>query len=301
MYIGVDIGGTTIKSALFSSSYKLVKYFECKTDAKKGKKVVLDNILFAIESIYPEGENVSSIGIAIRGAIDSEKGVVVKTTMMPKGMNNFNLADVIRKRFKVAVVMENDVNCFTLGEAVFGAGKNYNIVAGIAIGTGFGAGLVIDGKIYHGSTFTAVEFGHSIANPDGERWNCGQKGCFESYVSGRAMEMMYRRYTGRRKNTFEIEKLYYSRDKYARQVFDTMAKYLAISIANMITILNPDVIVIGGGIGKIKALTEKAKKNYRKYLPYPNIQKVKIKYSRLGSKAGVVGAAYMSYQRIKSK
>ncbi len=294
MYIGVDIGGTKIKSYLFSGSFNVLKRFECSTGADKTKNVVLNNVKKSIEEVFPEKHKKLKVGIAVRGVVNNTKGTIVQTTMMPRGMNGFNLARYIQKTYGVGVVLENDVNSFTLGEALFGAGKGYDIVAGLSIGTGFGAGLVINKKTYRGATFSAMEIGHTIINPEGSLWNCRQKGCVESYVSGKAIEKNYNKITGKYKNSFEIEQLFIKKDRTAKKVFDTASKYLSIIIANTVSVLNPDIIVIGGGISNIKYIIDKSRKEYKKHLAYPKTQKTKIVVSKSSELSTVLGVVYMA-------
>jgi len=182
--------------------------------------------------------------------------------------------------------MENDVNCFTLAESVIGAGKGKNIIFGLTLGSGVGGGLVINSKIYQGAFGAAGEIGHSIIKFNGEKCKCGNFGCFEEYGS--------KRFFQRKKVTSkELEKTTNQGKKNSREIFKEYGKYLGIGIANIVNILDPEIIIIGGGLIHahkyfMKTAEKEAKKRILSPLSKKNLQ---IKISKLGAAAGAVGAA----------
>ena len=163
-------------------------------------------------------------------------------------LKNISLAKVVQKKFGIKTKVDNDANCFGLAEAILGAGKGFKILAGLTLGTGVGGAIIINKKIFHGASGRAGEFGHMIIEKDGRKCNCGNKGCLEAYISANI-------------STKEKE------------------KYLKIGVANIIEILDPDIIVIGGGLANIIAL--------------PLIKNTKVVRAKLGEDAGAIGAALL--------
>lgn len=272
-YLGVDIGATKIAAALISG-HKIIKKIKIPTQTKKNNTTILKNINSAIAQVYLP--KVKGIGIGVAGQINQTKGVVVSSPNFSKNFKNINLQKSIQENFKRPVKVENDANCFTLGEAIYGAGKNYAYVIGLTLGTGIGGGIVINKKIYHGAGGLAGELGHVTIVQNGTRCSCGQKGHLEAYAAGRAMSKIHQQLTGQARHPLEIENQALTGNKKAQEVFKIMSQHLAEGLANIANIFDPDVIVIGGGLAKIKILIDPAIKLARKKVVYPQLAKVKI-------------------------
>ncbi|MBW2989799.1 ROK family protein [Candidatus Woesearchaeota archaeon] len=239
--IALDIGGTNISAGLVSRN-RLIRKIEIKTEPKKGKKALMEKIFSSISSLVPD--KADKICIGSPGPLDHKTGLIGKTPNIP--LRGVNLKQTIKRRFKKEVYIDNDANCFALAEAVLGKGKKHRIVIGLTIGTGLGSGIIIDKKIYHGRCF-ASEIGHSTINFKGPRSRCGNDGCLESYVSRRAI---LSRAKGIKASVRELDKLAAKRNKKALAVWRETGYYLGIGLANIINILNPDIIIIGGKIAK---------------------------------------------------
>ena len=168
--IGVDLGGTTIKSALVSSAGKIIKKHEIATEAEKEASKVIKNIFSAIDKV--KNGKILGIGIGSPGPMDYKRGIITNPVNLP--FKNVPLRKIIKNKFKLPVFLDNDAKCFTLAEATFGQGKNYENVIGITLGTGFGCGLVINKKIYHGRS-NATEFGHATIDYKGLKSKSGNK------------------------------------------------------------------------------------------------------------------------------
>jgi len=208
MKICLDIGGCNIKSALVDKG-RIVKKFTTNTGAHKGRKAVLRNILKSIESVYDT--KAGSINIGMPGPADYKKGIIGNTLNLP--LSGFNINKFLSEKFNKKIKFDNDANCFTLGEAVFGGGKNYDVVMGLTLGTGIGGGLVIDKKIFHGRG-NAAEFGHILmGNTD---W-----------------EHHFKKLKDRNGNIKD---------------YNLLGHYLGIGIVSLIHCFDPDIIIIGGGI-----------------------------------------------------
>lgn len=238
--IGVDIGGTTIKAGAVSKS-RVIKKVKLETEANKGKSRVINNIISSIERLM--NEEITAICIGCPGPLNYKTGLIGKTPNLP--LQGVNLKKIIENKFKKKVYIDNDANCFALAEAVLGAGRKYNYVVGLTLGTGFGSGLVINRGIYHGKCF-ATEIGHATINFNGPKSKCGNDGCLESYVSTRGILSRTKGLDIKRLE--ELSNLASSGNKKALAVWKETGFYLGIGVANVINILNPDIIVIGGQI-----------------------------------------------------
>ena len=185
--------------------------------------------------------------------------------------------------------MENDANCFALAEAIIGAGKNSETVIGITLGSGIGGGIVIKKKIYRGAFGSAGEIGHMVIKSGGFKCSCGSSGCFEKYAS----EKFFKRKS--KLLPLELEKKAKKGDKKAKRIYLEFSQNLGIGLTNIINILDPDIIVIGGSIAKAGSLIlNPAKKEVKKRVLSPQSKKsVKIRVAKLGEFSGAIGAALL--------
>lgn len=287
-YIGVDIGASKIAAGLICGQ-KIVKRIKLPTQSKQNKAKVVKNIKKAISELYIS--KVKGIGIGIAGQIDVAKGLVISSPNFSNGFKNIPLKGILAKEFEKPVLIENDANCFTLGEALYGAAKKHNYIVGVTLGTGVGGGIVIDKKIYHGANGFGAELGHMAIAANGLKCSCGQTGHLEAYASGTAMSKLFYKTTGRQKTPLEVETQAKAGNKQAKKVFDIMSESLATGLANIIHILNPDIIILGGGLAKVKILVEPAIKMAGTKLIYPELIKTKIVPTKLKGDAPILGAA----------
>jgi glucokinase len=280
-YLGIDVGGTNIRAGLVRNG-KLCSKIKLRTEAKKGKKAVIENIIKAIKSF--DLKDVSAIGLGVPGLVDANKGIVKYSPNLP--FNNTQLVSEIKKKVRKKIFIENDANCFTLSEAFYGAGKGKNIVIGLTLGTGFGSGVVINGKSYRGRGH-ALELGHTTINFDGPRSKCGNDGCVETYVSIRGI---LNRVKGIYiKNPRELFELAEQKNKKALKLWKETGFYLGVAIANFINSFDPDIIVVGGNVAKAwNFFNKEMTKTLRKRAI---IKGVKVVKSKLGDNAGILGAA----------
>ena len=289
--IGVDVGATKIAAGLVFGK-KVIKIIKIPTQTNKGKKTILNNIIAAIKKIYHP--KVLKIGIGITGQIDQKKGMVISSPNLPKNFKNVRLAEIIQKKFKKPVKIENDVNCFTLAESIWGAGKKYNYVIGVTLGTGVGGGIVINKKIYLGRNGWAGEFGHMTIVANGLKCSCGQRGHLEAYTAGPAMIKLYKKLTGKTLDTLAIEEKYKLGEKAAKQTFKQISGYLALGLVNLINTLNPDIIVLGGGLAKVSFYVKPAISSAKVLVFSSKLKSTKIVQSQLKEKAAILGATLIS-------
>src|SRR3989338_6641298 len=184
--IGIDLGGTNIKTGLVSPTGKILKKYEMPTEARKGTKTIIDNILSSIEKI--KIGKISGIGIGSPGPMDFKKGMIINPVNLP--FRNLPLKNIIQTKFKIKTCLDNDANCFALGEAIFGSGKKYENVVGITLGTGIGGGVIINKRIYHGRS-NAAELGHMTIKFDGLKARSGNDGDIEEYAAARCIKKIF--------------------------------------------------------------------------------------------------------------
>jgi len=295
--IGVDVGGTKIQVGLIDQKYRVLKSASFPTETKKGKKAVIKNITNAIACFFTS--SVKAIGLGIIGEVDWEKGISIATKKI-KGWHNVPLAKILQQKFKVPVYLDNDAKVFTLCEAILGQGKNYNYVVGVTLGTGIGGGLAVNKKVYHGKNNFVTEFGHTVIEASSKiRCHCGQLGHFEALVSGTAMHYWYKKFSGMQKNTYEIAKLARADNRAALKTFRIMGRYLAIGLANIINSLNPDIIVIGGGLSELSFLVNPGVKDVKKYLNFPRRRGPKIVRTKNIHHSIIQGAALITNPKYR--
>ena len=282
-FIGIDIGGTTIIFVLMRNK-KAIRVV--RTDTPKSKKGLIKVLTENINDLKGSSK-IDGVGIGVAGTLDKKREKILNSPNL-KYLNNFPLAKVLARKLKLKVAMENDVNCFTIGEALLGAGKNKKIVFGLTLGSGIGGGLVIDSEIYQGAFGAAGEIGHTIIKFDGLKCRCGNLGCFEEYGG--------KRFFKRKKvSPGKLEKTADQGKKRVREIFKEYGEYLGIGLANIVNLLDPEIIVIGGGIAKaerhfLKTAKKEAEKRILSPLSKKNFQ---VKPAKLGEIAGAVGAALL--------
>ncbi len=309
MYIGVDIGGTGIKTGIVTKEGKIVVKSSIPTDRSFDPVVIADDIAKQILDLLASQNmtvsEIRAIGVGVPGAINSATGVVDYNNNLH--WRKVPLAQMLSERTSLPVKISNDANVAALGETKFGAGKAYHDTILITLGTGVGGGVVIDGKLFEGNESKGTELGHTVIVKNGEPCSCGRKGCLEAYASAtalirdtkRAMEknpdsLMWKfspsldKVDGR--TSFECAK---QGDAAAQAVVDAYVEALGEGLANFVNIFRPQAIVLGGGVcAQGKNLTDpvdayvKANSYGEDFAP-----PVEITTATLGSDAGLIGAA----------
>jgi len=285
--LGVDIGRTKINFVLLKN-WRVIK--RQKVFTPKSKKRIIKTIEGNIKKLIiniPK-RDILGIGLGVPGPLN-KKGDLVLNPPNLKSLRNCPLAKIIEKDLKLKTRMENDVNCFTLAEAILGAGKNQEIVVGVTLGSGIGGGIVIRKKIFRGAFGSAGEVGHMTIKSDGFKCSCGNQGCFEEYAS----EKFFKRKS--KLLPLEIEKKAKQGDKKAQKIYREFGQNLGLGLTNIVNILDPDIIVIGGSIAKAGSLIlSPAKKEVKKRVLSPQSKKfVKIRVAKLGEFSGAIGAALL--------
>ena len=286
--IGIDLGGTKIEGILTDENYNTITRKRIPTNQDEGYNSILDSIKNLILELVQESNDKVSIGVCTPGALSLGTGLIKNSNtqcLIGKDFQN-DLKNILHCN----VSIENDANCFALAEAKLGAGKNSNLVFGVIMGTGVGGGIIIDGKIHHGRTNIAGEWGHHCLHPEGNICYCGNKGCVETYISGPALEKKWSNLTNQNQLLPEIIK---SSDNpnflnWKKSFLDDFG----LSLANVIDILDPDMIILGGGVSNIDFLYDEGKNSIYKKV-FSDIVDTPITKNELGDSAGVFGACML--------
>jgi len=279
--IGTDVGGTKIQVGLVTPQNRLVKSEQFLIDQSSGR-AALQSILRAISALY--SKEICAVGVGITGHVNATTGIVAGSVNLPKSWNNVPLKSTIQKKFKVPTKIDNDANCIALAEATVGKGKNFSAVMSITIGTGIGAGLVINKQLFRGGQ-DATELGHTIINA---------KYSFEDMVSGPSLVKIFRKKTGTTKTSYEIVAAANKGNRTARAIIREMSRWLAVGLNNAMLSYSPEIIVIGGGLARVPCLVRPAVKEAKKMLRYRKLKKTLIVTSSLGYNAGVIGSALLT-------
>jgi glucokinase len=305
--IGVDIGGTKVAAGLVTKAGEIL--YQTRTpmvanDATAGLAAVLS----AIDSVRnsSKANSIAGIGICAPGPLDPRTGVVVNPPNLP-GWRNFPLAAEVSKVYSVPVRVDNDGNAAALAEALWGAGRGFHIVFCATIGTGIGTGIVFDGHIYHGRTGAAAEGGHNTIDYRGPRCGCGKLGCIEAFAAGpyiarRAAEKVKAGRTSAildlaggcpdRITTEMIGKAYAAGDALAKEILQETALFLTVWLGNMIDLLDPDVLIIGGGAGAMmQPFFGEIRDNLPEWCINTHCQEIPLLLAHYGGDAGIAGGA----------
>ncbi len=284
--LGIDLGGTKIESILLDEHLDTIQRKRIPTPQSD-----YHQILNAINSLAVELlENVEdySVGICTPGAISKKTGLIKNSNT--QCLIGKPLKDDLESRLDKKISMENDANCFTIAESTMGAAKEFNVVFGVIMGTGVGGGIVINKKIHQGRTNIAGEWGHHTLHQNGNNCYCGKHGCVETYISGPALEKRWKELTGKFQNMPEI--IRNIENLTAKQWKDEFLENFGFGLANVIDILDPDAIVLGGGLSNIDFLyTEGRDSVYSKV--FSDLVDTPILKNKLGDSAGVFGAALL--------
>ncbi|MBW7857381.1 MAG: ROK family protein [Leptonema sp. (in: Bacteria)] len=288
--IGIDLGGTKTEVILLDPNNKEVFRKRKPTLKLEGYDAICNTIVELIEEAKQIAKSQVSLGMGIPGIIDPISGKVINantTILIGK-----TLRSDLEQRLNQPIAIENDANCFVMAEAFHGAATGQNCVFGVIMGTGCGGGLFINGHIYHGANGIAGEWGHVSIDPNGPKCWCGNYGCIETFISGTGLENHYQMKSGKPAKVPEILNLVQSKDSIALEVFDQFLENFGRSLGGLISVLDPDLIVIGGGLSHINQLYTEGVNRIHKYAFHPNL-KTKVVKNQLGDSAGVFGAAYI--------
>jgi len=313
--VAVDIGGTKIIAAVFNGDGAMLSRIYCLTLASKGPASVINRLIeaidLAIEKAGLERRQIGGIGMAVAAIIDINRGLVAEAPNLPR-WRNVPLPSLIAGEFNLPVFLLNDASAAALGEHRYGAGRGLDNLIYITVSTGIGGGIVIGGELYNGTDGCAAEIGHMVIQIGGPVCSCGRRGCFEALASGTAIGRMARERLALGKasimcalagNVIEgvtsktVAKAARKGDLLALDVIHTAADYLGIGLANLVNIINPQMIIVGGGVSSMGAmLLGPARKSMKAHAFKLPANTVRIVRPALGMNAGLAGAAEYARQ-----
>ncbi|MCX5687660.1 MAG: ROK family protein [Candidatus Omnitrophica bacterium] len=292
--IGIDFGATFVKMGLVDDFGKVYFRRKIETVLSASRASLIDAIICNIRDIIEiSGKSVSGIGIGVPGPVDSKKGVVHYFPNI-KGWEGVRLKSILEKKLGLRVELDNDVNAMTLGEFVFGAGKNCNNLVCLTLGTGVGGGIIIDGKLYRGGSMCAGEIGHMPINETGPKCNCGGIACLERYIGNKYILERAKKTFGNNVTLEALTSLAKFGNKKAITIWSDVAQKLSVALTEVINLLNPDKIVIGGGVGKAgELILSPLRKQIKVRAMKDQAVHVKIIAAKLGADAGIIGASLL--------
>ena len=286
--LGIDLGGTKIEAVLIDEDGTIIKRKRVPTNREKGYEAIIDSITTLGNDLLQNAQDIKKIGIGTPGVIDPSTGVMKNSNTLC--LIGKPLQTDLENKFKLPVILENDANCFALAEATLGAGKDFGVVFGVIMGTGVGGGVVLNGKLHRGPNFTAGDWGHHVLYQNGRDCYCGNQGCTEMYISGPALTKEWKRLSNHDETVSTIikNKLYLKYPKWKNYFISNFGK----ALAHIIDILDPNAIIIGGGLSNIDFLYTEGVKAVYKSAFGDNIN-TPILRNKLGDSAGVFGAAFL--------
>lgn len=314
--IGIDVGGTNIKIMIMTDTFHCLSKSSIKTQAEMGYDKIVDNIIGAIDGMFHEkgicNPDIASIAMGVPGIVDKKKKSTIHLNLLH--WDGFDPSAKIGEYYQAPTVLENDANIHALGEFWFGGGKNTDSIVLLTLGTGVGGGIIVNGKILGGVNNLAAELGHmTIVADGGNICLCGRRGCLEAYASGSALE----RETIQMMNTHPNTKLHtyikenggvydnsmvtrgvHENDEVCIEIMNWFVHYLSIGVANVMKILNPEVILLGGGVAEAGDVLMAPVNQQCLNRVYHDRQCCPVKKAVLGAEAGMYGACVLAGQAI---
>ena len=284
--LGVDLGGTKTEAILLDENFNVIKRKRISTPQNDYQKI-LDSISSLVLDI---SKNVTdfSLGVCTPGAISKQTGLIKNSNT--QCLIGKSLKEDLENKLGKKISIENDANCFAMAEATLGAGINFDLIFGVILGTGVGGGIVINKKLHSGRTNIGGEWGHHTLHRNGNLCYCGKHGCVETYISGPALENHWKKLSGKSQSLKEI--LPDIDNEHGKKWKDEFLENFGYGLANVIDILDPDAIILGGGLSNIDFLYTEGKESvYSKV--FSDLVDTPILKNELGDSAGVFGACML--------
>jgi glucokinase len=317
--VGVDLGGTSLRALVVDSKNKVLSVVKTPTKRSARSETLIEDIVEAVrEAVKAAGlhlDDIAAVSVGAPGAIDTGRGIVRAAPNL--GWKDVALGAELKRMLGLPVLVDNDVNVGVVGEHALGAARGAQTVVGIFVGTGIGGGLIVRGRLFEGSRGAAGEVGHMVLEVDGPRCPCGRRGCAEALASRTAMErdvraaikagkksvvlkIMKDRHRARMTSSV-IARALRRKDPVMRKVVKRAQRYLGILVASVVNLLDPEVVVIGGGVTERlgEAFVAPIRRTaYEYFLRRRDAKRVKIVPGTLGDDAGALGAVVLARQRL---
>jgi glucokinase len=300
---GIDIGGTKIAVGLADRDGHLLVLSRFPTRVEIGPRRILDNVFDEIEKLLNEsGTRIVAAGIGCGGPLDRQRGLILSPPNLPD-WDEFPVVKLVAERFGVPTILDNDANAAALGELRYGAGRGLSDIVYMTISTGIGGGAIVGGEIVHGVSDGAGEVGHITILPDGPPCGCGARGCLEALCSGTSIARRAReRLSGNHESRLAamepdevtakaIAEAARGGDRFAREVWDETIYYLSIGVGNIVNMLAPEAVILGGGVSTAgEQLLEPLRQQVRARVKMLPPEKINIVQASLGGDSGIRGA-----------
>lgn len=315
-YVGIDFGGTGIKIGIVDENGSILIKNSFLTDPDKSGNEIVKDIIECTKKVIDDSKlplkDILGIGIGAPGLLNPETGQLKLLANVPN-LNDIYIAKAISDSLNKPVFLDNDVNAMSLGEFYYGSGIGKKNIIALTVGTGVGGGIIINGELYRGTTFTAGEIGHMSIDRDGKYCGCGNYGCLERYVGKEGIIERFKLYQSKGIKTSidkyledgeispkSIAMAAKDGDKISIEVLKETGEILGHAIANLVNILNPEIVIIGGGISNAgDLLMEPVRMGMIKHAYTIPAAAVKIVKAKLGNDAGIVGSASLARAKLK--
>ncbi len=324
LLVGIDLGGTSLLAVAATPKGKILGAKKTKTLADEGANAVLGRIIDVVKTAVARAgakmKNVRAIGIGFPGPLDPDRGIVLHAPNLGPTWNNLSLTDYLTEKLGPPAFLGNDVNVGAIGEHALGAGRGVDNLVSIFVGTGIGGGIILNGKLYRGARNTAGEVGHMIIVAGGPRCGCGKRGCAEAVASRTAIErdihaglkagqqsalpQIWQKMNRTDLSSSVLAAALKRGDPLVTKVMEKAQYYMGLLVANVVNLIEPQVIVLGGGLVErlgdayLDPVRETAEQYYTNQ---HDKHKIRIVESKLQDNAGVLGAAIMANQAWKRK
>jgi len=298
--VGIDLGGTNTKIGLITGEGEIIAHKKFSTEVKLGPEKMIQAIIDSLEELFTKEkvsrEDISSIGIGVPGTANMEKGIVIFAPNI--FWRNVDVRTPLQNHFKKDIYVTQDTRAAAWGEHLFGLGKDLDTIVCVTLGTGIGAGIVINGRIFHGGLNTAGEFGHQLVKLNGNLCNCGRRGCLEAHAGGLAIVKRAKELFPDASTDITVETVFnmaQQGNEKAISIVDDVVLYTGMGMVNMINLLSPQKIILSGGISDApdNLLLDPLNK-FVEERAYPSVaDKLKLQVSYLGSNAPLIGASML--------
>jgi fructokinase len=289
--LGIDLGGTKIEGVVLADDGGELARRRVPTERERGYDHIVGRIVALAGDLRALAPACDRVGIGTPGSLSARDGTLKNSNTTC--LNGRPLRDDLARALGLEVVMENDANCFALAEVRAGAAQGARLAFGVILGTGVGAGIVVDGRVWTGPQHVAGEWGHHRISDDGPPCYCGQRGCVETFLSGPALERAYVDAGGAPAEATAVAARAADGDALAAAVLDRWIERFGRALANVVNILDPDVVVLGGGLSRVEALYDRGVDAVRRYV-FNDELRTRIVPNALGDSAGVIGAAWLA-------
>lgn len=288
--IGIDLGGTKIEGVVLDPDLRVAMRERIPTESGRGYAHIVERVAALAKHLHSHAPEVQALGIGTPGAVSSRTGRMknCNTTCL----NGQPLREDLETVLRMPVQIENDANCFTLAESLGGAGRGGRVVFGVIMGTGVGGGLVFGGEVWSGPQRLAGEWGHHCLDPAGPACYCGQRGCVETLIAGPAVERQYREQAGEALALREVLARARAGEPAASDVVERFLANFGRALANVIDIVDPEIVVLGGGLSNIDELYTRGREAVAERV-FNDELRTPIVRNQLGDSAGVIGAALL--------